>query len=77
MKGPLGNLTYTDRGEFTVFNPASGESSVRSGISHLGWAVQVDPIKPTLKAPGTDRLKLNYEELLSNFGFKFDLRRYS
>jgi hypothetical protein len=22
----------------------------------LGWAVQVDPIKPTLKPPGTERL---------------------
>jgi hypothetical protein len=39
--------------------------------------VQVDRIKPLLKAPGTERLKLKYEELLSNFGFKFNLRRYS
>jgi hypothetical protein len=39
--------------------------------------VQVDPIKPTLKAPGTKRLKLEYDELLSMFGFKFDLRRYT
>jgi len=39
--------------------------------------VQVDPIKPTLKAPGTERLKLKYEELLSKFGFKFNLRRYT
>jgi hypothetical protein len=39
--------------------------------------VQVDPIKPTLKEPGTVRLKLKYEELLSNCGFKFNLRRYS
>jgi len=38
--------------------------------------VQVDPIKPTMKAPGTERFKLEYEELLSNFGFKFNLRRY-
>jgi len=39
--------------------------------------VQVDPIKPTLKAPGTRRLRLNYDELLSSFAFKFNLRRYS
>jgi len=39
--------------------------------------VQVDPIKPTFKAPGTERLKLKYEELLSSFGFEFNLRRYS
>ena len=39
--------------------------------------MQADPIKPRLKAPGTERLKLKYEELLSNFGFKVNLRRYS
>jgi len=39
--------------------------------------VQVDPIKPSLKAPGTMRLKLEYGKLLSNFAFKFNLRRYS
>ena len=36
----------------------------------------VDPIKPTLKAPGTKRLKLKDDELLSSFAFKFNLRRY-
>jgi hypothetical protein len=40
-------------------------------------AVQVDPIKPTLKAPGTKRLKLTYDQLLATFAFKFNLRRYS
>ena len=39
--------------------------------------VQVDPIKPTLKAPGTQRLKLKHDEPPSNFGFKFNLRRYT
>jgi hypothetical protein len=38
--------------------------------------VQVDPIKPTLKAPGTKRLKLICHDSLSNFGFKFNLRRF-
>ena len=42
-----------------------------------GRAVQVDPIKPALKAPGTKRLKLKYDELLSNLAFKFNLRRYT
>jgi len=37
--------------------------------------VQVDPVKSTLKAPGTQRLKLKHDETLSNFAFKFDLRR--
>ena len=39
--------------------------------------MQVDPIKPTLKAPGTERLKLEYEDLLSIFGVKSNLRRYT
>jgi hypothetical protein len=39
--------------------------------------VQVDPIKPTLKAPGYKRSKLKYVELLSNFAFNFNLRRYT
>jgi hypothetical protein len=39
--------------------------------------VQVDPIKPTLKAPGTKRFKLTHDKLLSSFAFNFDLRRYN
>ena len=38
--------------------------------------MQVDPIKPKLKLPGTKRLKLKYDELPSNFAFNFSLRRY-
>ena len=41
-----------------------------------GGAVQVHPIKPTLKPPGTNHLKLNYDKLLSNFAFKFNSRHY-
>jgi hypothetical protein len=32
-------------------------------------------MKPTLKASGTQRLKLKYDEQLSTFAFKFNLRR--
>jgi len=39
--------------------------------------VQVDPIKPTFKAPGTERLKPKYDEPPSSFAFKLNLRRYS
>ena len=39
--------------------------------------MQVDPIKPKLKPPGTKRWKLKRVILLSNFAFKFNLRRYS
>ena len=34
-------------------------------------------IETTLKPTGTKRLKLKYDILLSNFAFKFNLRRYT
>jgi hypothetical protein len=40
-------------------------------------AVQVDPMKPVLKASGTTRLKLKHGELLSSFAFISNLRRYN
>jgi len=46
-------------------------------MGRRGEAVQVDPIKRNLKPPGTKRLKLEYDGLVSNFGFKFSLRRYT
>ena len=42
-----------------------------------GKAVQVDPIKPTSKEPGIELLQLKYEQVLSSFAFKFNLRRYT
>ena len=42
-----------------------------------GRAVQVDPVKPKLKAPGTKRFKLTYHGQLSDFAFKFNLRRFT
>ena len=42
-----------------------------------GRVVQVDPINPTLKAPGTKRLKLKCDDMVSSFAFKFNLRRYT
>jgi len=33
-------------------------------------------MKPTLKLPGSKRLKLSGDELLSNFAFNFNLRCY-
>ena len=39
--------------------------------------MQVDPIKPKLKSPGTKSLTLNSVVLLSNFAFEFNLRRYN
>jgi len=54
---------------------AAGGGEGGDGLRHQGEAVQVDPINPTLKAPGTDRLKLQYVEVLSSFAIKFNLRR--
>ena len=34
-------------------------------------------MRHTLKAPGSKRVKLEYEKLLSNFAFDFNLRRYT
>jgi len=42
--------------------------------------VQLDPIRPVLKAPGTKRLKPKFDQLhsiLPHFAFNFSLRRYS
>jgi hypothetical protein len=50
---------------------------VRGEGGHQGKAVQVDPIKPTLKAHATKRLKLEYGELLSSSAFNCNLRRYT
>ena len=55
----------------------------RRDAAAQGRAVQLDPIKPTLKTSGTKRSKLKYIRLLSmslqinfNFNFNFTLRRY-
>jgi len=39
--------------------------------------VQLDPIKPVLKAPRSMLLKLIYEGRLSTFAFNFNLRCYN
>ena len=39
--------------------------------------MQVDPIKPTLKPPGSQRLILRCDELLSNVAFSFNVRPYT
>jgi len=45
--------------------------------AHHGETVQNDPVQSTLKAPGTNkRLKPTYDNLLSSFAFKFNLRCY-
>jgi hypothetical protein len=45
--------------------------------AHLGRAVHVDPINPTLKAPEANLLTFRYEKQLSSVAFKINLRRYT
>ena len=47
-----------------------GEPTAQSSLP--GWAVQLDPIKPTLKAPGAQRLTLTCVEVLSSIAFKIN-----
>ena len=53
---------------------AAGDGA--AGRGH-GRAVQVDPIKPTVKAPGIKLVKVKCDEPLSNFVYKLNLRRYT
>ena len=39
--------------------------------------MQLDPMKPSLKAPGSMLLILRYDGPVSNFAFKFILHRYT
>jgi len=62
-----------------VHQPRGGPGDGLDGAAQRGHgrAVQVDPVKPTLKAPGTNLLTLKCDEPLSSFAFKFNLRRYT
>jgi hypothetical protein len=40
-------------------DPTITENKARSVLGALGRAVQVDPMKPMLKPPGTKHLRLN------------------
>jgi hypothetical protein len=42
----------------------------------LVWAVQVDPMRPELKAPETNLLTFKCDVPLSSFAFNVNLRRY-
>jgi len=56
---------------------ARGDDQGGAGGAVRGRPVQVDPIKPTLKATKAKCLKPKTYELLSSFDFKFNLRRYN
>ena len=78
---PGGGRVPADAGG-EVGRPGQGVLAVRGSARAVrqgrpGQAVQVEPVTPPLKAPGTKRLKLTCEEPLSNFAFNINLRRYS
>ena len=55
---------------------AGGRLPGRHPLLHQGGALQVEPMQPVLKAPGTMLFKLRYDEALSNFALDFNLRHY-
>jgi len=57
--------------------PWAGGGQRDAGAAPLGRLLQVDPIKPAFKAPGSRLLKLKYGKPLSIFAFRFNLRRYT
>jgi hypothetical protein len=59
------------------FDDDEVEVRVLAAVWGPGRAVQVDPLKPELKPPGTKRLKLKYDVRLSKSAFKFNMRRYT
>jgi len=56
---------------------AGGPAGKAAGGPRHGRAMQVDPIKTTLKPTGIKRLKLMCATLLSTSGFKLNLRRHT
>ena len=65
---------------FIQCSPTAGNTAIDSRRQlgePLGRAVQADPIKHKFKPPGTKRLQLNCDVLLSTSAFKINLRRYT
>ena len=68
---------FNAKGLVLMFLGEAAEAMRMVFFQHLlGNAVQVEPMKPTLQAPGTKRLKLNCDEPLSSFAVDSYLRRY-
>jgi len=58
-------------------DPREIRDGAGGGCAADGRAVQVDPMTPKLKPPGTKRLRLKCDIPLSTSAFKLNLRRYS
>ena len=55
----------------------SGQELEGSQDDGRGWAVQVEPMKPMVKAPETKRYNIIYDEPPLNLASEFSLRRYT
>jgi len=69
---PHVTVNYLEQGNVYV-----DASATATDVDANGRAAQVDPMRPVLKAPGTKRLKLKCDILLSTSAFKFKLRRHT
>jgi len=58
------------------FKHRAGVKRAHAEAAKVG-AVQLDPIRPVSKPPGTMRLKQKHGSLLSSFAFKSNLRHYT
>jgi len=65
------------RGRGRLVRPPGNGAHPAPEAGDQGEAVQVNPMKPKLKTPGSERLKLKCDHPLSRFAFKFNLRRYT
>jgi hypothetical protein len=76
LEGPgvTEDATVTGEVKILILQPRDKYGNARED---LGRAVQVDPIKPTLNAPGYMLLKLKCDGPLSKFAFTFNLRHYT
>jgi hypothetical protein len=74
-RGAVGALQVCGAGGGSLGGASGG------GVTALrfdpGMVVQVDPIKPMLKAPECEHLKLKCDDMLSNLAFNFNLRRFT
>jgi hypothetical protein len=73
----LDDLTIVEAVESMQFCIYFGTTGRLRKLESLSRAVQLDPMKSTLRAPGSKGSKLNCDYALSNVVFKFNLRRYT
>jgi hypothetical protein len=74
---PHALVTGRDDGDLSTVDASSSYIRQSVVLHAYGRAVQVEPMKPLLKAPGSMILKLRYDGPLSNFAFNFNSRRYT